>query len=64
MKQLNICLFAVILDDIDIDNNLIIYPKPRDGYSFTAYGKIVDTEIIEKNEPSEIDDLVTKVLDK
>ena len=59
-----ICLFAVILDDIDIDNNLIIYPKPRDGYSFTAYGKIVDTEIIEKNEPSEIDDLVTKVLDK
>ena len=59
----NICLFAVIFDDINNNNNLVVYPKTRDDSLFTIYGKIVDAEKIEKNKPKEITGLIEEIFE-
>ena len=49
-----ICLFAVIVDDIDVNNNLVILPRSQDGYEITSFGKLVSAEDIEINNMEEI----------
>ena len=43
------CIFAVIVDDMDIRSNIIVYPKAQDGSPVTIYGKIVNSEEVERN---------------
>ena len=43
------CLFAVIVDDMDLDSNIIIYARSQNGYPVTIYGKKVNAEEIERN---------------
>ena len=49
----NLCVFAAILDDIDHNHNLLLYPK-SDAPNITIRGKLVDAERIERNDIYEI----------
>ena len=45
-----VCLFAVIIDDIDATRNLIIYPRNQDGSTLEIYGNLTNAELVERNE--------------
>jgi len=45
-----LCLFAVIFDDMDVERNLIVYPRSRNGEPLTIYGSFFDSKPIEKND--------------
>ena len=47
------CAFAVVFDEYDFKNNLVLYPKTN-GKTFTKYGRLVKAEIVEKNDISQI----------
>ena len=47
------CAFAVIFDEIDFNNNLVLYPTTN-GKEYIKYGKLVKAEIIETNDINEI----------
>ena len=44
----HIYIFSIIFDEIDFNNNLVLYPK-TDCKDFIKYGKLVRAEINEKN---------------
>ena len=49
----NICVFAVVFDEMDYNHNLVLYP--RSGASkLTIRGNLVDAERVERNDPYEI----------
>ena len=56
------CIFAAIFDEIDFNNNLVIYPKSN-GKEFKKYGKLVNAEIIEENNINEIIKAVDDIKD-
>ena len=60
----NICLFAVIVDDIDIKSNMIIFPKSKDGSQLTIYGNLVNAEVIGSNNITEISNLMKEIFNK
>ena len=45
-----VCMFAVIIDDIDATRNLIVYPRNQDGSTLEIYGNLTDAELVERNE--------------
>ena len=49
-EDTNICLFAAIADDTDINRNLVIYPKSQDDSKVTIYGKLEEAENVELND--------------
>ena len=49
-----VCMFAVIIDDVDKLGNLIVYPKNQEGSKINIYGKLADAEFIERNNKTEI----------
>ena len=53
-----ICFFAVIFDDTDANNNLVLYPRNRKGSEIIIIGQSVEAESIENNNIQEISDLI------
>ena len=53
-KNKYICLFALIVDDIDVNSNIVVLPRSKDGYKITSYGNFVSNEDIERNNMTEI----------
>ena len=49
------CMFAVVFDDIDINNALVLFPRSQEGYQITMYGQYVDSKDIERNNIGEIE---------
>ena len=47
------CVFAVIFDEMDFNNNLVLYPKSN-GKKFIKYGKSVKADIIDRNDIDQI----------
>ena len=45
-----ICYFAVIFDELDINSNLIIYPRSQSGEKIDVYGNFFDSEKVEQND--------------
>ena len=45
-----ICYFSVIFSELDNNSNLIIYPRSRRREELIIYGKLIDADIIEKND--------------
>lgn len=62
-KDSHMCVFAVIFDELDFKNNLVLYPKSN-GKTFTKYGKLVKAEIIEKNDINQIIDEAEDMMNK
>ena len=63
-KSKNICVFAVIFDDIDKDNSLVLLPRSQDeSVKLEIFGKLSNAEIIETNNVKEIDVLTAYVFD-
>ena len=48
-KNKYICYFAVIFDEMDINSNLIIYPRSKKGEDFIIYGEYLDAGDSENN---------------
>ena len=48
-------MFAVVFDDIDINNALVLFPRSQEGYQITMYGQYVDSKDIERNNIGEIE---------
>ena len=49
------CMFAVVFDDIDINNALVLFPRSQEGEEITMYGQYVDSKDIERNNIGEIE---------
>ena len=48
--QIGACLFAVIFDEGDINNNLVLYPRPQNpNVEVKYYGDFVDASQVERN---------------
>ena len=48
--QIGACLFAVIFDEGDINNNLVLYPRAQDpNVNVTYYGSFVNATEVERN---------------
>ena len=45
-----LCYFSVIFSELDNESNLIVYPRSRKGEELQIYGKLIDADIIEKND--------------
>ena len=54
------CIFAIIFEDMELVNNLIIYPRSRKGQSFQIFGKFVDREIMDLNNFEAIESLLNE----
>ena len=52
-----VCAFAVIFDDVDVNNNLVLYPK-SESPDLEIYGKLVDAKEIEKNNVTRIKEIM------
>ena len=56
------CVFAVIFDEGDVGNNLIVYPRAqRENIELTYEGALVEAKEIERNNMAEIYDYVRKL---
>ena len=55
-----LCMFAVIVDDIDVKRNLVVYPRSTIGSPLEIYGQLTDAESIEINDVWDILELMGK----
>ena len=53
-SQYPLCIFAVVFDETDLQNNLILYPRSQNGKPFEKYGRRVEAEMIETNDVDKI----------
>ena len=56
-----VCAFAVIFDDIDINNNLVLYPK-SESPDLEIYGNQVNAEEIERNDVEKIQEVMGNLI--
>ena len=49
-EGINTCIFALIVDDMDVRSSIVVYPRSQDGSPVTIYGKLVNSEEVERNE--------------
>ena len=56
-----LCIFAVIFDDMDIERNLILYPRSQYGYPMTIYGNFVESPPVERNEVTTVMNFVNEI---
>ena len=49
-EGINTCIFAVIVDDMDVRSSIVVYPRSQDGSPVTIYRKLVNSEEVERNE--------------
>ena len=56
-----ICYFAVIFDEMDINSNLITYPRSQNGEEFEIYGNLFDSVKIDQNDISAISDYFRQI---
>ena len=56
----NICVFAVIFDEMDLDNSLVLYPK-SEATKMEIYGSEVEAENIERNDIEEIQKIMDNI---
>jgi hypothetical protein len=54
LSQYPLCIFAVVFDETDLQNNLILYPRSQNGKPFEKYGRRVEAEMIETNDVDKI----------
>ena len=59
-----ICYFSVLFEEMDIGSNLVIYPKSQNGQDLTIYGNLFDSEAIEKNEISVVQNYFNEIIGK
>ena len=58
----DLCIFAVVFDDMDIKRNMIVYPKSQNGKPLTIYGEMVDSLPIETNAVHLVKGLVDQLI--
>ena len=56
-----VCMFAVIIDDVDATRNLVVYPRNQHGSKMNIYGTLAPAEFIERNDKGEIYNLMYNV---
>ena len=44
-----VCIFAVVFDDMDLERDMLVYPRSQNGNPITIYGNFFASEPIERN---------------
>jgi hypothetical protein len=45
-----VCIFAVVFDDMDLERDMLVYPRSQNGNPITIYGNFFASEPIERNQ--------------
>ncbi len=56
-----VCIFAVVFDDMDLERDMLIYPRTQNGNPITIYGSFFDSEPIERNQITSISEMMSQI---